>query len=459
MGRCGDCRKQTQIFCFVCHEFVCPASLAEKAAHDRCVVGSYRKWVQDSSYKWPPECALCSQEIEVEQESVRLTCLHVLHAKCLVDAPPPALACPECGTPIVPLPTDTAPLAEKLRRQMARAEWFPSPISDSEESALRADRGSNDVVGEEAHAQNGQTDQELLKKSGRAAEEAADADTETESAEATQPGGGAPLHVESDVASRGTGHGQETVPTGGESFAVQIPVGGSKGAAVEGLDTVAAHESVTESAGGDSRSRRPAVGHASGAGAGTTSASAASVPVPQVYTGNPLDLEEGTIVDGAALGKGSGLSPRKGGGRRTRDDDDKALKYRKAVYKRIANELTRRWLSLKRLLKRHRRLVVLVSLLLFASVFLSWLLFGGDRSEPLKERASHNWERLEYGVEDRAKLIEEKMRDVEHRISHDVQARLKLENTRYKRPGSVIGADDNALEIPAQGHEAGEQAE
>lgn len=74
MGRCLGCKKQTQNFCYVDQEFVCPSCLITTNVHGRCVVGSYRGWVQDSAYKWPPSCVICSEDILTDQGIQRLPC-------------------------------------------------------------------------------------------------------------------------------------------------------------------------------------------------------------------------------------------------------------------------------------------------------------------------------------------------------------------------------------------------
>lgn len=102
MGRCGGCRSQTQRFCFVHQEFVCEACLVndESKIHARCVVNTYRKWVQNSSYEWPPRCSVCSAELSADGDIVRRTCLHLEHAPCLENSTPPEHPCGACQLPL-----------------------------------------------------------------------------------------------------------------------------------------------------------------------------------------------------------------------------------------------------------------------------------------------------------------------------------------------------------------------
>eukprot|EP00186_Timspurckia_oligopyrenoides_P004662 CAMPEP_0182448530 /NCGR_PEP_ID=MMETSP1172-20130603/27878_1 /TAXON_ID=708627 /ORGANISM="Timspurckia oligopyrenoides, Strain CCMP3278" /LENGTH=393 /DNA_ID=CAMNT_0024645439 /DNA_START=39 /DNA_END=1220 /DNA_ORIENTATION=+ len=384
MGRCAECRKQTQNFCFVHQEFICPASLVASDAHDLCVVGSYRKWVQDSAYPWPPQCSMCSNEIKTDENVIRLTCLHILHAKCLVESPPPQGACSICRAIVVPPPNDTTPLAQKLRAQLSDASWFPSPITPvpqnislesnlpSDSVSVQVDQPDQTVNDPAAHSQNANLDESVAHQNGL---DVAVQVLPTESADGVSAQG------------RSTGEGSEQTKVSDGPMSAPSSVVKSRG--VDG----------TASSGGVVR---------------------------------PLDLESGgsSTVDGSlvdmngVIGRPAAL--------RSIDDDDKSRKYRKATIKRAMNEVLRRWLAVKRLLRKHRRQVIATLFGIIVVFFVSWLVFGGDNSEPLPERASHNFERLEHGIEDEVKGLEQGIQD---RISKDVE-KLKtvhLANPRFKR--------------------------
>ncbi|KAJ8903433.1 hypothetical protein NDN08_004541 [Rhodosorus marinus] len=115
MGRCIGCRKQTQIFCYVHQEFVGLECLVGSLGHARCYVGSYRGWVQDSSYPWPPKCVVCSKELMSDDGVTRLTCLAIVEDSCLMNRAPGDGKCPHCETSLVPPRTDGGAIAQDLR--------------------------------------------------------------------------------------------------------------------------------------------------------------------------------------------------------------------------------------------------------------------------------------------------------------------------------------------------------
>lgn len=76
------------------------------------MVGQYSEWVNDGDYDWPPKCSACSESLEgVEKPSLRLACLHVLHADCLdkhissypAYTAPAGYTCTACTTPVWPM--------------------------------------------------------------------------------------------------------------------------------------------------------------------------------------------------------------------------------------------------------------------------------------------------------------------------------------------------------------------
>uniref|UniRef100_A0A7S1TLC5 RING-type domain-containing protein n=1 Tax=Erythrolobus australicus TaxID=1077150 RepID=A0A7S1TLC5_9RHOD len=407
MGRCAECRKQTQTFCFVHQEFICPASLASAEAHALCVVGSYRKWVQDSSYEWPPKCALCATELTIETEVARLTCLHALHAKCLAYSPPQNLSCPVCAAAIVPGPNDTTPLAQKLRHQLSGAAWFPSPVHPSDKSAklgdeLAADESNKTIV---------------------------DSSVETSEPQKISNGvlGDSNAVEEHNTPALDAATAEETVA--GSEIASSKPL-------VEG-DVALSMEPGQDDAGGDDRKvEGPSVDEPSD-GSAQNDASSLNKPVTsQVVRSSGaagIDLEAGgQALDGVSVDIG-GAS--RANARALLDDDDKARKYRKTAARRYANEAMRRWLAVKRLARKHRRNLILAAVALVVIVFVCWLLFGGDTTEPIPERASHNLHRFERELEEEVKGLEEGM---EQTLARDMQ-RLKtvqLPNSRFKRPES-----------------------
>ncbi|CAN8061775.1 unnamed protein product [Agarophyton chilense] len=102
MGRCGTCRSHTQHFCFVHQAFVCDTCLvANESVHTRCVVRTYRNFIEDSSYVWPPVCSACANPLDVDGDNVRRTCLHVEHAVCIENSKPPDHKCPACQAPLL----------------------------------------------------------------------------------------------------------------------------------------------------------------------------------------------------------------------------------------------------------------------------------------------------------------------------------------------------------------------
>mmetsp|Transcript_9133 Transcript_9133/g.27483 ORF Transcript_9133/g.27483 Transcript_9133/m.27483 type:complete len:332 (+) Transcript_9133:107-1102(+) len=123
MGRCTDCKQQTQNFCYVHQEFVCVKCLLASRTHGRCVVGSYRSWVEDSAYVWPPKCVICSEEVEDNHRVTRLECLDVAHDNCLKTKVPDDHACPKCKTPLYPADSSSNPIADNLREVLKDAPW------------------------------------------------------------------------------------------------------------------------------------------------------------------------------------------------------------------------------------------------------------------------------------------------------------------------------------------------
>lgn len=127
MGLC-KCpkRRVTTLFCFEHRVNVCESCLV--AAHPRCVVQSYLRWLQDSDHE--PSCPLCNAPL-ARGETVRLVCYDVFHWPCLAAwarALPPRTApagfrCPSCRGPLFPPPNLEGPLANALRARLAEAPW------------------------------------------------------------------------------------------------------------------------------------------------------------------------------------------------------------------------------------------------------------------------------------------------------------------------------------------------
>uniref|UniRef100_A0A7S2ZKC9 ZFPL1-like B-box zinc-binding domain-containing protein n=1 Tax=Rhodosorus marinus TaxID=101924 RepID=A0A7S2ZKC9_9RHOD len=123
MGRCVGCRKQTQNFCHVHQEFVCVYCLVDARGHARCHVGSYRDWVNDSSYPWPPKCVICSEELVSDDGVSRLLCLAIAEDSCLANKAPEDGKCPHCETSLIPSSTDTNSIASHLRSKLQDLPW------------------------------------------------------------------------------------------------------------------------------------------------------------------------------------------------------------------------------------------------------------------------------------------------------------------------------------------------
>jgi len=468
MGRCGDCRKQTQNFCFVHQEFVCPASLAATDIHDRCVVGSYRKWVQDSSYIWPPKCPICDDELKTDDELVRLTCLHVSHLECMKSNPPAQLACPICMTPLVPQPNDQSPLALKMQKQLADAPWFPSPLSPDElppavgtedASFVSEDKAEQSVPLE---SQNAEIEEKITHEKPAAPEsKKADSGASQDSVNSKHKEGSS---VDDGVESFPVAAPPTAVPptttttsTSSTNSHASLPQKTFASNSFSKDDTVIEVDSKQLS----TEMKPPEIKRTASASNLdiTKSAEKTKRSIAHPVNANPppsFDIEAGNVIDGTSLDFNSKYSRT---GTRALDDDDKALKYRKAVYKRVANEIMRRWLSLKRIYWKHRRQILLALFLIFVTSFASWLLFGGDQSEPIQERASHNWARLETDVEKRASKLEDDVISLEHKFSNLKHINLN----RYRHRGGDNGMEDgdggNGAEAADDGAGNGDQGD
>lgn len=68
MVKCA-CGTRTTLFCFVHRKGVCDDACLSGPGHTRCVVQTYRSWIEDPDHEWPPRCAACAKVIE-EGESL-----------------------------------------------------------------------------------------------------------------------------------------------------------------------------------------------------------------------------------------------------------------------------------------------------------------------------------------------------------------------------------------------------
>ncbi|GBG89912.1 hypothetical protein CBR_g49762 [Chara braunii] len=127
------CRKATKLYCFVhklpvCVECVCSDE------HRLCVVRTYSEWVVDGDYDWPPRCPVCEEILDEQSKPnvTRLSCLHVLHDKCLqkhLEIFPPYTApagftCPACKDSVWPPknPKDvSSTLSARIREVVAKS--------------------------------------------------------------------------------------------------------------------------------------------------------------------------------------------------------------------------------------------------------------------------------------------------------------------------------------------------
>lgn len=127
MGLC-KCpkRKVTNLFCFEHRVNVCEHCLVE--SHSKCVVQSYLSWLADSDYD--PNCSFCSTPL-VENDTVRLKCLHLFHWPCFnawarslpANTAPAGYRCPLCNEGVFPPANQTSPTIDVLRNILKESSW------------------------------------------------------------------------------------------------------------------------------------------------------------------------------------------------------------------------------------------------------------------------------------------------------------------------------------------------
>jgi len=125
MGIC-DCRKRTNLFCFVHKKAVCPGCVLQ---HNNCYVSTYLDWIQNSEFE-SPSCPLCKGAIS-QENAIRLSCLDLFHIDCLdrycaslpSNTAQAGYTCPKCSKPLIPTDTGTA-LAKHLYEVYSQATWF-----------------------------------------------------------------------------------------------------------------------------------------------------------------------------------------------------------------------------------------------------------------------------------------------------------------------------------------------
>jgi len=82
---------RTPFFCFVHKRGICEndclaPSANKKGEHVNCVVKTYREWLTDAEYDWPPRCSLCFQKLDDDPNNViRLVCKCLYHRRCLAE--------------------------------------------------------------------------------------------------------------------------------------------------------------------------------------------------------------------------------------------------------------------------------------------------------------------------------------------------------------------------------------
>lgn len=118
MGICKGCGiVVTSLYCYAHRVNVCESCIVGQ--HSRCVVQSYKRWLEDVDYD--PSCPLCHSDME-RGEVVRLVCHDLFHLDCLKkftqehgESTP---VCPLCSSPIVPPDANVSPIAQNLRSHL-----------------------------------------------------------------------------------------------------------------------------------------------------------------------------------------------------------------------------------------------------------------------------------------------------------------------------------------------------
>ncbi|XP_053205212.1 zinc finger protein-like 1 [Panonychus citri] len=128
MGLC-KCpkRKVTLQFCFEHKVNVCESCMLSN--HSKCIVRPYLQWLEDSTYE--PVCGLCHQNLNNDNDCVRLICYHIFHWNCLnnyanslpSNTAPGGYSCPDCTKTIFPPTELNSPIANHLRKLLSTVKW------------------------------------------------------------------------------------------------------------------------------------------------------------------------------------------------------------------------------------------------------------------------------------------------------------------------------------------------
>ncbi|XP_049849451.1 zinc finger protein-like 1 [Schistocerca gregaria] len=134
MGIC-TCGKKTSLFCFTHIKVICDDCILE---HPICHVGAYLDWLALSECI-QPTCAVCSEYLNEDDQTIRLKCHDIEHVRCLEKVlneqathETNTVLCPSCSASILPNPSDHSKLAAVIRESLCRLGHLPENLSHAQ---------------------------------------------------------------------------------------------------------------------------------------------------------------------------------------------------------------------------------------------------------------------------------------------------------------------------------------